>query len=45
MILENQVDMEKPHTADELEMLHRTHQHLKQMEVELTRKAGTVIIR
>ncbi len=45
MILENQVDMEKQHTQDELEMLRRTHEHLKQMEIELTKKMGTAIIR
>ncbi|MBL7744579.1 MAG: DNA primase [Chitinophagaceae bacterium] len=45
MLLENQVDLEKPHTSAEYEMLHRTHEHLKQMEMELTRKTGTVIIR
>jgi len=45
MLLENQVDMEKPHTPNELEMLYRTHEHLKLMEIELTKKTGTVIIR
>ncbi|HYM93177.1 MAG TPA: toprim domain-containing protein, partial [Chitinophagaceae bacterium] len=45
MLLENQVDLEKQHTAEEYEMLHSTHRHLKQMEIELTRKMGTVIIR
>lgn len=45
MLLENQVDMEKPHTTEELEMLHRTHEHLKQMEIELTKKMGAVIIK
>ncbi len=45
MLLENQVDLEKPHTTEEYEMLHQTHEHLKQMEMELTKKIGTVIIR
>ncbi|HLG38037.1 MAG TPA: DNA primase [Chitinophagaceae bacterium] len=45
MLLENQVDMEKQHTPEQLEMLHRTHEHLKLMEIELTKKTGTVIIR
>lgn len=45
MLLENQLDLEKPHTAEQLEMLHGTHEHLKQMEMELTRKMGTAIIR
>ncbi|MFI5133634.1 MAG: DNA primase [Chitinophagales bacterium] len=45
MLLENQLDLEKSHTTQEYEVLHHTHRHLKQMEVELTRKMGTVIIR
>ncbi|MEI9809077.1 MAG: hypothetical protein WDO16_15120 [Bacteroidota bacterium] len=45
MLLENQVDLEKPHTVEEYEMLHKTHEHLKLMEMELSRKVGTVIIR
>jgi DNA primase len=45
MLLENHVDLEKPHTAGEYEMLHKTHEHLKLMEMELTKKMGTVIIR
>ena len=45
MLLENQVDIEKPHTVDEYEMLHGTHEHLKQMEMELSKKMGTVIIK
>lgn len=45
MLLENQLDMEKKHTPEELLVLHQTHDHLKQMEMELTRKLGTVIIR
>ena len=45
MLLENQVDLEKPHTRQEYEMLHQTHCHLKGMEIELTTKMGTVIIR
>jgi DNA primase len=45
MLLENQVDLEKPHTIEEYEMLHKTHEHLKQMEMELTKKTGAVIIR
>lgn len=45
MLLENQQDMEKPHTASEFEMLHQTHEHLKTLEREITQKAGTVIIR
>ena len=45
MLLENQLDLEKEHTPEEFSMLHQTHDHLKQMEIELTRKMGTVIIR
>jgi DNA primase len=45
MLLENQVDLEKQHSPEQLEMLHRTHEHLKQMEIELTKKTGAVIIR
>jgi len=45
MLLENQLDMEKEHTEDEYAMLHQTHEHLKKMEIELTRQMGTVIIR
>jgi DNA primase len=45
MLLENQVDLEKQHTPEQLEMLQQTHEHLKLMEMELTRKMGTAIIR
>jgi DNA primase len=45
MLLENQLDLEKPHTDDEYRMLHQTHDHLKQMEMELVRKMGTAIIK
>ncbi len=45
MLLENQVDMEKQHSPEEQSMLHQTHEHLKQMEMELTKKMGAVIIR
>jgi DNA primase len=45
MLLENQIDIEKLHTVEEYEMLHRTHEHLKQMEMELSKKMGTVIIK
>ncbi|HWC52575.1 MAG TPA: hypothetical protein VG676_03240, partial [Chitinophagaceae bacterium] len=45
LLIENQADLEKPHTAEEYEMLQQTHLHLKQMEKDLTKKMGTVIIR
>lgn len=45
MLLENQVDLEKPHTEEEFSMLQQTHEHLKKMEIDLSRKSGAVIIR
>jgi DNA primase len=45
MLLENQLDLEKQHTPEEFNMLYQTHEHLKQMEMELTKKMGAVIIR
>ena len=45
MLLENQLDMEKEHTPEEYSMLHQTHDHLKQMEIELTKKMGTVVLK
>ena len=45
MLLENQLDMEKPHTPEESLVLHQTHEHLKNIEIGLTAKMGTVIIR
>jgi len=45
MILQNQEDMTKSPPAGDYETLYRTHEHLKQMEIELTKKAGSVIIR
>ncbi len=45
MLAENQMDLEK--TADPKEQLIfiQTHQHLKKIEIELTKKLGTVIIK
>ncbi len=45
MLLENQLDLEKPHTEEEFSMLHQTHDHLKQMEIELSKKMGAVILK
>jgi len=45
MLLENQLDLEKPHTEEEFGMLHQTHEHLKQMEIELSKKMGAVILK
>lgn len=42
---ENQRDLEKAVANDEQIMLLQTHQHLKQMEIELTKQLGTVIFR
>jgi DNA primase len=42
---ENQRDIEKPHTADELRMLLQTHDHLKKMEQNLTAQPGSVIVK
>jgi DNA primase len=45
MLLENQQDMEKEQDPEEFRTLHQTHEHLKKMEVALTRSNGTVILR
>ena len=45
MLLENQIDLEKKHTPEELNNLTQTHEHLKQMEREISNKLGTVIIK
>lgn len=45
MMMENQVDLENPHTPEEYQHLNQTHEHLKQMEREISGKMGTVIIR
>jgi DNA primase len=42
---ENQRDLEKASVADDQMILVQTHQHLKQMEIELTKQLGTVIFR
>ena len=42
---ENQRDLEKQHNAEEQLVLLQMHQHLKQLEIELTRQLGTVIYR
>ncbi len=42
---ENQHDLEKATVAEDQMMLVQTHQHLKQMEIELTKQLGTVIFR
>ncbi|MEP6615779.1 MAG: DNA primase [Ginsengibacter sp.] len=45
LIVINQKDMEIPHTSEEQLSLLQTHKHLKDIEVEMTRQMGTVIIR
>ncbi|RZS75576.1 DNA primase [Pseudobacter ginsenosidimutans] len=42
---ENQRDMAKEHTPEEQLVLLQTHVHLKQMEIELVKKLGTVIMK
>jgi DNA primase len=42
---ENQRDLEKSMVSDEQMILVQTHQHLKQMEIELTKQLGTVIFK
>ncbi len=42
---ENQRDLEKSLVAEDQMILVQTHQHLKQMEIELTRQLGTVIFK
>ena len=45
LIDENQRDLEKEQNSEEQMVLLQTHQHLKQMEIELTKQLGTVIFR
>jgi DNA primase len=42
---ENQQDLSKPHTEEELMMLLQTHRHLKDMERALLQDMGTVIVK
>ena len=43
MIIENQQEMLHSLPSEDMLLLLQTHQHLKQMEIELTRQLGTVI--
>lgn len=45
MLLENQLDMEKEHSPEEYNILRQTHEHLKEMEMALARRIGTVILK
>ena len=44
LMLQNQVDLEKALPDQQMTLLH-THTHLKKMEMELTKKLGTTIVR
>jgi DNA primase len=43
LIVENQQDLEKATDPEEQMIYMQTHQHLKEMEIEITKKVGTVI--
>ena len=43
MIADNQLDLEKADNAEEQMIFLQVHQHLKQLEIDLTRSMGTVI--
>ncbi|TAH05071.1 MAG: DNA primase [Sphingobacteriales bacterium] len=45
MIIQNQQDLEKSTNAEEQFVYMQTHQHLKQLEQEIVKQSGTVIIR
>ena len=45
LIVENQRDLEKAQASEEQLVLLQIHQHLKQMEIDLTKSIGTVIFR
>ncbi len=45
LILENQRDLETENDDDNLMMLLQTHKHLKQLEMDLMKKIGTVIFK
>ena len=45
MIYDNQLDLEKNPGSNDLMTLLQTHQHLKTLEIELTRQIGTVILK
>lgn len=42
---ENQEDLAKPHSPEEQMVLLQTHVHLKQLEMQLTKDLGTVILK
>ena len=45
LMVENQLDLEKTNDPNEQIIYLQTHQHLKKIEIELTKKIGTVIIK
>ncbi len=45
LIQDNQKDLEKATSDEDVLLLLNTHQHLKQMEIEITRARGTVIFK
>ncbi|HUB62184.1 MAG TPA: hypothetical protein VL978_15820, partial [Puia sp.] len=45
LIEENQQDLAKPHTEEELTVLVQTHRHLKELERALLQDTGTVIVK
>lgn len=45
LITENQEDMNKPQTAEQLNMLMQTHHHLKELEKDLLKDLGTVAVK
>jgi DNA primase len=45
MIEENQKDLQQPHEIDQQMVLLQTHHHLKTLERELLKRAGTVIVK
>lgn len=44
LVLENQQELDKPHNYEEHMVLLQMHQHLKQLEMELTKQLGTVVL-
>ena len=44
LLMQNQADLEKAGSSEQSTLL-LTHQHLKEMEIDLTRKLGTVILK
>jgi len=45
LIIENQFDLEKEQSADDLIILLQTHKHLKELEMQLMKDIGTVIFK